>query len=214
MIIWPLCNNLSPAFPSSWELALAALTALQDLAGSQATRKSRVEVWWGELVKLLINSLFPVAEMYRDSNLQLSFKCSTSPLTEVSGKFTELDRRMLFLFSRWVVSNYLWPHGLQHIRLPCPAPSPWACSNSCPLSQWCHPTISSSVAASPPALSLSHHQGLFPVSQLFTSGGQSIGTSTSASVLPMNIQGWFPLRLTGLISLQSKGLSRVSLALQ
>ena len=106
------------------------------------------------------------------------------------------------------MSNSLQPHELQHVRLSCPSPSPRACSNSCPLSWWCHPTVSSSVAPSfcfqPfPA------SGSFPVSQLFTSGGQSIGASDSASVLPMNIQGLFPLGWTGWISLQFKGLSRV-----
>ena len=114
------------------------------------------------------------------------------------------------LFSRSVMSDSLWPHGLQHERPACPSPSPGACSNSCLLSQWCHPTISSSVTPpSPPAFNLSQHQSFFPMSQLFTSGGQSIGVSASASVLPMNIQDWFPLGLTGLISLQSKGHSRV-----
>ena len=93
-------------------------------------------------------------------------------------------------------------------RLPCPSPTPRACSNSCPSSRWCHPTISSSVSPSPLAFSLSPHQGLFPVSQFFASGGQCIGASVSALVLPL-IQSWFPLRLTGLISLQSTGLSRV-----
>ena len=107
-----------------------------------------------------------------------------------------------------VVSSSLWPHGLQHARLPCPSPSPRVCSSSCPLSQWCHPAISCSV------IPFSCHQcfpasGSFPVSQFFTSGGQSIGASASASVLAMNIQSWFPLELTGLISLLSKGLSRV-----
>ena len=102
----------------------------------------------------------------------------------------------------------LWPHGLQHARLPCLLPTSGACSNSCPSSRWCHPTISSyavlfSCPQSFPA------SGSFPMSQFFTSGGQSIGASTSASVLPMNIQDWFPLGLTDLISLQSKGLSRV-----
>ena len=96
-------------------------------------------------------------------------------------------------------------HGLQHTRLACPSPSPGVCSNSSPWSWWCHPTISSSV------IPFSHLQsfpasGSFPMSQLFTSGGQSIGAS--ASVLPVNIQGWFPLGLTGLISLLSKGFSR------
>ena len=115
----------------------------------------------------------------------------------------------MLLFSHSVVSDSLWPHELQHIMLPCPSLPPGVCSNSCPLSQWCHPTILSSVAPSPQALDLSQHQGLFQSSQLFTSGGQNIGALASTSVLPVNIQGWFPLQLTGLISLLPKGLSRV-----
>ena len=93
-------------------------------------------------------------------------------------------------------------------RPPCPSPTSTVYSKPCPLSQWCHPTISSSSSPSP-ALNLSQHQGLFQISQLFASGGQSIGASASASVLPVNIQDRFPLGLTCLISLQSKGLSRV-----
>ena len=114
------------------------------------------------------------------------------------------------LFSQSVVSNSLWLHGLQHLRLPCSSPSTGACSNSCPLSQWCHPIILSSIipfSSYPQSFPAS---GSFLMSWLFTSGGQSIGASASASVLPMNIQDWFPLGLTGLIFLQSKGLSRVS----
>ena len=98
---------------------------------------------------------------------------------------------------------------LQHVRLPCPSPTPGACSNSCPLSWWCHPTISSSVIPFFSCLQSFPASGSYPMSQFFTSGGQSIGASASASVLPMNIQDWFPLGLTSLISLQSKGLSRV-----
>ena len=100
-------------------------------------------------------------------------------------------------------------HGLQHTRLPCPSPTPRACSNSCPLSQWCHPTILSSIFPFSSCLQSFPASGSFPMSQFFASGGQSIGASPSASVLPMNIQDLFPLQLTGLISLQSKGLSRV-----
>ena len=109
------------------------------------------------------------------------------------------------LFSCSVVSDSLWPRGLQHARLPGPSPTPGACSNSCPSSRWCHPTISSSVVP------FSSCFQSFPVfsNQFFISGGQSIGVSASSSVLPMNIQDWFPLGWTGLISLQSKGLSRV-----
>ena len=94
-------------------------------------------------------------------------------------------------------------------RLPCASLSPGVCSNSCPLSQWCHLIISSSVTPSPLAFNLSQHQGLFQWVDSLPSGGQSIGASASVLVLPMNIQDWFPLGLTGLISLQSKGLSRV-----
>ena len=98
-------------------------------------------------------------------------------------------------------------HGLQHDRLPCPSPTPRACSNSCPLSQWCHPTISSSVVPFSSCFLSFPASGSFPMNQFFISGGQSFGAS--ASVLPMNIQDWFPLGFTGLISLQSRGLSRV-----
>ena len=112
-------------------------------------------------------------------------------------------------FSCSVVSNSLRPHGRQHTRLPCPSPTPGVYSNSCPLSWWCHPTISSSVVPFSSHLQSFPASGSFPMSQSFASGGQSIGASASASVLPMNIQDWFPLGWTGRISLQSKGLSRV-----
>ena len=105
------------------------------------------------------------------------------------------------------MSDSLRPHGLQHTRLPCPSPTPGACSNSCPSSQWCHPTISSSVIPFSACLPSFPASGSFPMSQVFASDGQSIGVSASASVLPMNSQDWFPLGLTGLLSLQSKGLS-------
>ena len=111
-------------------------------------------------------------------------------------------------FSHSVMSDSLWPHGLQYTRLPCLSPSPRACSNSGPLSQWCLPTISSSVVpfSCPQSFPAS---GSFPMSWLFASSGQSIGASASLSVLPMNIQGWCPLGSTALISLLTKGLSRV-----
>ena len=112
-------------------------------------------------------------------------------------------------FSCLVVSDSLRPHGLQHTRLPCPSLTPWAYSNSCPLSQWCYPTISSSVGPFSSCLQSFPASGSFQMSQFFTSGSQSIGVSASTSVLPMNIQDWFPLGWTGWISLQSKGLSRV-----
>jgi len=111
-------------------------------------------------------------------------------------------------FSCSVMSDSLRPHRLQHTRLPCPSPTPRACLNSCPSSQWCHPIISSSDVPFS-CLQSFPASGSFPMSQFFTLGGQSIGASTSASVFSMNIQDWFPLGLTGLISLQSKELSRV-----
>ena len=108
-----------------------------------------------------------------------------------------------------VMSNYLQPHVLQHARLPYPSPIPRACSNSSPSSLWCHPTISFSVIL----FSIFHHSfpvsGSYPMSQFFPSDGQNIGASASASALPVIIQDWFPVRLTGLISHQSKGFSRV-----
>ena len=109
-------------------------------------------------------------------------------------------------FSRSVVSNSFRPHRLQHARLPCPSPSPGACFSSCPLSRWCHPTTLPSVVPFS-CLQSFPASASFPISQLFPSGGQSIGAS--AWVLPMNIQGWFPLGFTGMICLLSKGLSRV-----
>ena len=108
-----------------------------------------------------------------------------------------------------VISDSLWPHGLQHTRPPCPLPTPGVYSNSCPLSQWCHPTISSSVVPFSSSLQSFPASGSFPMSQLFASGGQSIGASASTSVLPKNTQDWSPLGWAGWISLQSKGLSRV-----
>ena len=113
------------------------------------------------------------------------------------------------LFSLSVMSDSSRPHVLQHARPPCPSPSPEACSNSCPLSRWCHSTISPSVVPFSSCFQSFPASGSFPMSQLSASGGQSIGASASASVLPMNIQDWFPLGLIGWISLQSNWLSRV-----
>ena len=115
-------------------------------------------------------------------------------------QLTLIPNLCVCVFIHWVVSNSLQPHGLQHARLLCPSLSPQVCSNSCPLSQWCHPTISSSVIPFSSHLQPFPASGSFPMSQLLTSGGQSIGVSASTSVLPMNIQGWFPLGRTGWIS--------------
>ena len=132
-------------------------------------------------------------------------KCSTS---EEWGSLTYLNVSSV-QFSRSVMSDSLQPHGSQHTRPPCPPLTPGVYSNSCPSSWWCHTTISSSVvhfSSCPQSLPAS---GSFPMSQLFTWGGQSTGVSASASVLPMSNQHWSPSWWTGWISLQSKGLSRV-----
>ena len=112
-------------------------------------------------------------------------------------------------FSHSVVSDSLWPHELQLVRPLCPSPTPRIYPNSCPLSQWCHPTILSSVIPFSSCLQSFPASRSFQMSQLFTSGGQNIGVSASASVLPMNTPDWSALGWTGWISLQSKGLSRV-----
>ena len=112
-------------------------------------------------------------------------------------------------FSHSAMSDSLLTHGLQHARTPCPSPTPGIHSNSRPSSQWCHPNISSSVIPFSSCPQSFPASGSFPRSQFFTSGGRIIGVSASASVLPMNIQDWFPLGWTGWISLHSKGLSRV-----
>ena len=113
------------------------------------------------------------------------------------------------MLSHSVVSNSLWLHGMQHTRIPCRSTSPGVCSNSYPWNQWCHPTILSSVVPFSSCLQSFPAFGSFSMTWLFTSGGQSTGASSLASVLSMNIQGWFPSGLTGLISLQSKELSKV-----
>ena len=140
---------------------------------------------------LLFYYCFTTTEISENTNVRLTFIFS------------------LVQFSHSVVSDSLWLHGLQHAKPPCPSPTPGVYPKSCPLIPWCHPAISPSVIPfsscpqSPPA------SGSFPMSQLFTSGGQSIGVSASTSVLPMNTQDWSPLGWTGWISLQPKGLSRV-----
>ena len=126
-----------------------------------------------------------------------------------------LHRRPILLptlsvqFSHSIVSDSLWPHELQHVRLPCPSPTLGVHPNPCPLSRWCHPTTSSSVVPFSSHLQSFPESGCFQRSQLFASDGQSIGVSASASVLPMSTQDWSPLGWTGWISLQSNGLSKV-----
>ena len=149
-------------------------------------------------------------------NTEESFWTATSiedsQLTETSIKFSFCQHtRVTLLWCCSVIQSCLTlrTHGLQHTRIPCPSPTPGACSNSCPLSRWCHPNNPSSVVPFSSCLQSFPAIGPFQMSQFFTSGGQRIGASASASVPPMDIQDWFPLELTGLISLQSKGLSRV-----
>ena len=134
---------------------------------------------------------------------------------EVSGKVSvhvTLEKELLLLSICSIVFGYLWPQGLQHAKLPCPSPTPRACSNSCPSRQWRHPTISSSVVPFSSCLQSFTASGSFPMSQFFITGAQSIGAS--ASVLPMSILYCFPLRLTGLIALQSRECQESSPTLQ
>ena len=139
-----------------------------------------------------------------DSNHQYSKLVKGSIKLFYIGSITQIsDSKTVssIQFSHSVMSDSLQRHGLQHARLPCPSPTPPACSNSCPTSQWGHPNISSSVIPFSSCFLSYPVSGSFPVSQFFTSGDQSIGVLTSASVPPMNIQDWFPLGLTGLTSL-------------
>ena len=135
----------------------------------------------------------------------LSFCDWLMSLCMMSSKFIHVVA-VQSLKSCWTLCD---PHGLQHARLPCTSLSPGVYSDSCPLSRWCHPTISSSLVPFSSCLRSFPESESFPMSQFFASDGQIIEASASASVLPMNIQDWSPLGLTGLISLQSKGLLRV-----
>ena len=133
------------------------------------------------------------------------FRIDWLDISAVQGTLKSLfQHHSLVQFSRSVISDSLQPHELQHIRLPCPSATPGPCSNSCPLSQWCHPTISSSVIPFSFCLQSFPGSESFPMSQLFTPGGQSIGVSASTSVLPMTLQEWFPLGLTGSVALHSQ----------
>ena len=137
-----------------------------------------------------------------------SFRCTTKWFMCVYTHTHTHTHIYIYQFSS-VMSDSLWPHGLQHARLPWPSPMLGAYSNSCPLSRWCHPTISSSVVPFSSCPQSFPASGSFQMSQLFASGDQSIGVSASTSVLPMNTQDWSPLGRIGWISLQSKGLSGV-----
>ena len=157
------------------------------------------EAVWTKVWLMCLNHYVPLPP---DSILFIGFLC----------KFGNIPKALQVSsvqFSCSVMSDSLRPHGLQHARLPCPSLTPGAYSNSWPLGWWCHPTISSSVVPFSSCLQSFPASGFFQMSQFFASGSQSIGVLASTSVLPMNIQDWFPLGWTGWISLQSKGLSRV-----
>ena len=157
-----------------------------------------------------INSLnFFKTETKWVENIYTLYYSNTKCHSLLSPFFSTGDTFSSVLFSHSVMTNSLWPHESQHARPPCPSLTPRVYSNPCPSSRWCHPAISSFVvpfSSFPQFLPASEY---FPVGHLFAWGGQSIGVSASVSVLPMNIQDWFPLEWTGWISLQSKGLSRV-----
>ena len=160
---------------------------------------SRQEHWIGG--HFLLQGIFTTRDWTLVSCIAGKFFTTEPPGKSIIGSSVQ--------FSRSVVSDPLQPHESQHARPPCPSPTPGVHPNSCPSSQWCHPAISSSVvhfSSCPQSLPAS---GSFLISQLFAWGGQSIGVSASASVLPMNTEDWSPLGWTGWISLQSKGLSRV-----
>ena len=144
-------------------------------------------------------------------NQEFALSCYHDAIEEINcGKTSQnLVNLGSVQFSCSVMSDSLRAHALQHLRLPCPSPTPRACSKSCPSSQWCHLAISSSVIPFSSCLQSLPASVSFLMSQFFASGGQSIGASASAAIPPMNIQDWFPLGLTSLISLQSKGCSRV-----
>ena len=148
-------------------------------------------------------------QLWRPSSFCMPIEGSRAELELIIQRSAVWVRTGSVLFSHSVVSNSWCPHGLQQARLPCPSPTPGACSNSCPLSQWCRPTISTSVIPFSSCLQSLPVSGSFPMSQFFTSVGRRIGVSASASDLPMYIQDWFPLGWTGWISWLSKGLSRV-----
>ena len=156
--------------------------------------------WWRtpsskSALKMALSSDFPSQVPLFPPRLTLHLIIITSQV------YTFISSFVAVVVQSQVMSDSLWPHGLQHTRLPCPSPSPRVCPSSCSLSQWCHPTISSSATLFSFCLQSFPASGSFPVTQLFTSGGQRIGAS--ASVLPVSIQGWFSLGLTGLIPLLS-----------
>ena len=191
---WTAAHQASLSFTISWNL--------HELMSIESVMPSNHLIFCHPFLLLL--SILPRIRVFSNKSVlrirwpkYWSFSFNNSPCDES------------IQFSHSVVSDSLWSRGLQHARLLCPSPTPGACSNSCPLRRWCHPTISSCVVPFSSHLQSFPASGSFQMSQFFASCGQSIGALASASVLPVNIQDWFPLGWTGRISLQSKGLSRV-----
>ena len=147
--------------------------------------------------------------LFASASKHLNMWGKTDRTSRNRNKMNKLLQFRSVQFSHSVISNSWWPHEMQHTRPPCPSPTPEVYTNSCPLSRWCHPTVSSSVFPFSSCLQSFPASGSFQMSQVFASGGQSIGVWASTSVLPMNTQDWCPLGWAGWISLQSKGLSRV-----
>ena len=168
-------------------------------------------IYRNELTRAIYNNKFKSYKLMFSKWSKAQNNTVSFHLNKIQKKqhYSILTRDASVQFSRSVVSDSLRSHEPQHARPPCPSPTPGLYPNSWPLSRWCHPIISSSVVPFSSCPQSFPASGSFPMSQLFTSGGQSTGVSASASVLPMNIQDWFPLGSTGWISLQSKGLSRV-----
>ena len=170
---------------------------------------------WRRYLQMLFHKSFPRGVSIHHSKTILYITYIIEQLSirwqRVKGKFltTGVGGYRSVQFIHLVMTDSLWPYGLKHTRLLCPSPAPGAYSNSCPSHWWCHPTILSSVVPLSSCLQSFQESGSFQMSQLFVSGGQSIGISASASVIPMNIQDWFPLGCTGWNSLQSQRLSRV-----
>ena len=195
---WPaLCDPMDCSIPVS-----SILQCLPELAQTHVHRISDAI----QPSHLLSSPSPPALNLSHHQGL---FQCVSSLHQVARGLESFSPSNESVQFSNSVVSDSLRPHRLQDARLPCPSPTPGACSNSCPSSRWCHPAISSSDVPFSSHLQSFQASGSFPINPFFASGGQNVGVSASPSVLPMNIQDWFPLGWTCWISLQSKGLSRV-----
>ena len=194
---WTVSYQVSLSIANSWSL-LKLVSIELVMPSNHPTISSSVVPFSSCLQSFLPLESFPMSQFHE---VNLAFLSLPMPF--------ESNSIISVQFSHSVMSDSLRPHGLQHTRPPCPSPTPGVHPNSCPWSWWCHPTISSSAVPLSSHLQSFPASGSFPMSQLFTSGGQRIAVSASTSVLPMNTQDWFPLEWTGWISLQSKGLSRV-----